>query len=181
MEAEIRARDNIGLEPDPITFLDIWPYRKFLTSPTGAFRDLLRNMARTAVVSAAKRAAAEGPGKWVEVALSPIGLAHQSAMSGQPIRARGGKLYIREYELNGVKFDDYKNGTLYEYKGPHGNLLNKERKFDDWVSGAEKLRDQAVRQTKAAQGIPVVWRVGAGQVKAFQKAVGKVPGLSIKP
>jgi len=180
-EAEIRARDSIGLEPDPITFLDIWPYRKFLTSPTGAFRDLLRNMARHAVASAAKRAGSGGPGKWVDVARGPNGLAHQSAMSGQPIRARGGKLYIKEYDVNGVKFDDYKNGTLYEYKGPHGNLLNKEREFHHWVSGAKKLRDQALRQVDAAQGTPVVWRVGARQVKAFRKAVGKVPGLSIEP
>ncbi|MEW6533772.1 MAG: Tox-REase-5 domain-containing protein [Thermodesulfobacteriota bacterium] len=172
--------DMKGLEADPHTLLDLFPYRRLLTSPAGTLRNFLRNMATSAVVSAAKRAGS-GPGKWVEVARGPNGLAHQGAMSGQPIRERGGKLYIKEYDVNGVKFDDYKSGTLYEYKGPHGNLLNKEREFHHWVSGAKKFRDQAIRQTKAAQGVPVVWRVGARQVKAFQKAVGRVPGLSIEP
>jgi hypothetical protein len=43
------------------------------------------------------------------------------------------------------------------------------------------FRGDALRQTKAARGIPVIWRVGADQVNAFKKAVGKVPGVIIIP
>ena len=49
----------------------------------------------------------------------------QSKMSGQPIIERDGKFYIKEYESNGVKFDDYKNGILYEYKDIVTPILSK--------------------------------------------------------
>jgi hypothetical protein len=120
-----------------------------------------------------------GPGKWVEVARSFRGLEHQSKMSGQPIIVRDGKYYIKEYELNGVKFDDYKYEELYEYKGPQGNLVN--RKTNEFYECINTLHDDALRQSEAAQGIPVIWRVGADQVDAFRKAVGKVPGIIIIP
>lgn len=118
-------------------------------------------------------------GKWVEVGRAWQGLEHQSKMSGQPIRERGGKYFINEYELNGVKFDDYKNGKLYEYKGPQGNLVN--RKTDEFCECITGLHDDAIRQAKAARGIPVIWRVEDNQVKAFERAVGKVPGVIIIP
>lgn len=55
-----------------------------------------------------------GPGKWVEKARGLQGLKHQSKMSGQPIIERDGKYYIKEYKLNDVYYDDYRNGILYE-------------------------------------------------------------------
>jgi len=122
-----------------------------------------------------------GPGKWVEVARSRLGLEHQSKMSGQPIVQRGGKYYIKEYELNGVKFDDYKGGKLYEYKGRQGNLLNRDKVFPHWAKARIEAQDQAWRQVEAARGIPVIWRVGADQVEAFRKAVGDIPGILIVP
>ena len=115
----------------------------------------------------------------MEVGRAWQGLEHQSKMSGQPIRERGGKYFINEYELNGVKFDDYKNGKLYEYKGPQGNLVN--RKTDEFCECITGLHDDAIRQAKAARGIPVIWRVEDNQVKAFERAVGKVPGVIIIP
>jgi hypothetical protein len=121
------------------------------------------------------------PGKWVEKCRGKTGLEHQSKMSGQPIVERNGKLHINEYEVRGVNFDDYRNGVLYEYKGPHGKLLNKDGVFHHWVSGVRKLHEQARRQVQAAEGIPVIWSVGPNQVKAFEKALGRVPGLSVRP
>ncbi|MBI5250282.1 MAG: hypothetical protein HY912_12375 [Desulfomonile tiedjei] len=173
--------DKKGLEPDPHTALDIMPYRRFVTSPIQAFRDLFRSKARDAILNATRPEKSKGPGDWVEVPRAPLGLEHQSKMSGQAIRESGGKSYIREYELNGVKFDDYKDGKLYEYKGPQGKLLNKEGEFYDWVRGSKAAQDQAARQVEAAAGIPVVWKVGPNQVKAYQEAIGKMPGLIIEP
>jgi len=143
-------------------------------------------MAENAVVSAVKKGkAASGPGQWVEVARSRTGLEHQSKMSGQPIRETGGKYYISEYkipiETRPVYFDDFRDGVLYEYKGPYGRLLNKDKVFYDWFKGAAAARDQAWRQIKAAGGISVVWRVGADQVKAFKRALGRIPGVSVEP
>ncbi len=174
-------QDKKGLEPDPHTFLDLFPWRRLVTSPVGFVRGLVRGAARGTVVHAVKKAGSKGPGTWVEVPRGPNGMAHQSKMSGQQIRESGGRLYIKEYEVNGVKFDDYKNGKLYEYKGPHGHLFDKNNDLRPWVKDPGEMRKQAVRQAKAAKGIPVIWRVGAHQVKAFKNAVGKVRGVEIVP
>lgn len=174
-------QDKKGLEQDPHTLLDLFPWRRVVVSPVGFVRGLVRSAARGTVIHAVKKAGSKGPGTWVEVARGPNGMAHQSKMSGQKIRESGGRLYIKEYEVNGVKFDDYKNGILYEYKGPHGHLFNKNNELHPWVKDPGEMRRQAVRQAEAAKGIPVIWRVGAHQVDAVTKAVGKVRGVKIVP
>ncbi len=184
-EAECRMRgvkeaDEAGL-PEPHTAFDLLPYRRFLTAPIAALKGLVRNQATGYVLNAVKKGKSKGPGEWVEVCRSRTGLEHQSKMSGQPIRRSGGKHYINEYEVNGVKFDDYKRGTLYEYKGPYGNLLNKNGEFDHWFEGASGARQQARSQVEAAKGRRLIWRVGENQVKAFEKALRGVDGVIIKP
>lgn len=174
-------QDKKGLEADPHTFLDLLPYRRFATSPIGALKDLFRGAAKDVVLNAIKRGESKGPGEWVEKARSPIGLEHQSKMSGQSIRESSGKLYIKEYRVNDVHFDDYKDGKLYEYKGPQGNLLNKNGEFHDWYSGVERDRKQALSQIEAARGMPVIWKVGADQVKAFEKVLQGIKGIRIEP
>jgi len=175
-------QDKKGIEPDPHTFLDIAPVVRSLAAPIQALRGALRRLAENAVVSAVKKGTkAGGPGQWVEVPRSPLGLEHQSKMSGQPITERGGKYYIKEYELHGVKFDDYKDGKLYEYKGRQGNLLTRDNVFHDWARARQEAQDQARRQAEAAQGIPLIWRVGADQVEAFKKALGNIPGILVVP
>lgn len=52
---QIRQQDSIGLESDPHTLLDLAPYRRFITSPIGALKDLFRSTARDAVLSATKK------------------------------------------------------------------------------------------------------------------------------
>jgi hypothetical protein len=144
---------------------------------------LLKRAGRDVVVNAAKKGTSEGPGKWVEVKRGKYGLEHQSKMSGQPIRESEGKRYINEYEVNGVKFDDYRDGILYEYKGNYSNfIVRKAREFYEWFKGSKSAREQARRQAEAARGIPVRWRVGPpNQVEAFRKAVGELPGVKIEP
>lgn len=178
---ERMRREDVPLESDPHTALDLMPYRRLITSPIGFLKGLFRSIADNAVVHAAKKGATEGPGKWVEVCRARHGLEHQSRMSGQPIRDRNGKLYINEYEVNGVKFDGYRDGILYEYKDKYANFIGKNKGFREWFEGAQDARKEALDQVAAAKGIPVVWRVGSNQVEAFKKAVGKVPGLKIEP
>jgi len=178
----LTERRGQQLEADPHTLLDLFPYRKIVTAPIQVFRNLLKNMAEGAVVKAAKKASEGGPGKWVEVARSPLGLEHQSKMSGQPIRVRDGKHHINEYDLNGVKFDDYRDGKLYEYKGKMGNLITKKTgEFYPSCDVVRKAQDEAQGQARAAKGIPVIWRVGENQVKAFKNAIGDLPGIFIEP
>jgi hypothetical protein len=122
-----------------------------------------------------------GPGKWVEVPRGWHGLEHQSKMSEKPIIERDGKYYIEEYELNGVKFDDYKNGILYEYKHRYTNFIKDGKEFRWWFDGADEARIQARNQLEAAKGIPVIWRVGADQVEAFGNALKNFPKIDVKP
>lgn len=125
------------------------------------------------------------PGEWVERCRSPIGLPWQSKMSGQPIIEKNGKYYIREYRVPSIPepvyFDDYRDGVFFEFKGPHGKLLGKNKLFHEWVKGVQGARDQARRQVEAAQGLPVIWKVGADQVKAFEKALDGIAGIIILP
>jgi hypothetical protein len=122
-----------------------------------------------------------GPGKWVEVPRPLQGLKHQSKMSGQPIIERDGKFYIKEWEQNGVKFDDCKNGILYEYKDRYTNFIKDGKEFYHWFRGADAARIQARNQEKAAQGLPIIWRVGSDQVKAFRNALQDFPKIMVKP
>lgn len=181
---ELRRAD-VGLERDPHTLLDLLPFRKLLTSPVQLIRDFFRSTAQGAVVNVVKRGEPESPGTWQKVCRGPQGLSHQSKMSGQPVMERNGKHYIKEYRVpsdpHPVHFDDFRDGILYEYKGPQGGLLNKDKRFHDWVKGVQGARNQAERQVEAARGIPVIWKVGADQVNAFRKALENIDGIIILP
>jgi hypothetical protein len=164
------------------TALDVIPIGRSFRASELSLNWLLRRLGRGAVVYARKPKKDEGPGTWVPVARRPgPSLEHQSRMSGQPIREIGGKYYINEYEVRGVKFDDYREGVLYEYKGRLGHLFDKMNEFNPWVKDTAQFRDQAIRQMKAADGIPLIWRVGPRQVKPVDKAVGNVPGVLVVP
>jgi hypothetical protein len=52
---EARKADIKGLEADPHTFLDIVPYRRFITTPISALKDLLRGTARSTILNAVKK------------------------------------------------------------------------------------------------------------------------------
>jgi hypothetical protein len=123
-----------------------------------------------------------GPGKWVGMPRrGGPSLEHQSKMSGKPIIIRDGKYYIEEYEIGDVHYDDYRNKLLWEYKGYHQHLFDKNDQMMPWVTRPDQFRDEAIRQVDAAKGIPVIWRVGSDQVKFFRNAIGNVPGVTVKP
>ena len=117
---------------------------------------------------------AQSTARW-SIVRAPI----QNVWSGYP--RHWWEKVINEYEVNGILFDDFKNGKLFDYKDNYSKLINKQGEFYDWFQGKAELRDQALRQVGAANGTPVVWKVGANQVQAFKTAVGDVPGLTIVP
>lgn len=123
-----------------------------------------------------------GPGKWVEKARrGGPSLEHQSKMSGKPIIEREGKYYIEEYKIGDVHYDDYRKGILYEYKGNLRHLFDKTDEMMTWVTIPDQFRVEALRQVEAAKGMRVIWRVGPDQVKAFQKDLNDIAGVTVKP
>ncbi len=53
--------DKRGLEADPHTLLDILPYRRFITSPIQAFKNVIRRTAQDQVLSAIKKEGTRTP------------------------------------------------------------------------------------------------------------------------
>ena len=126
---------------------------------------------------------AGGPGQWKRVARRDgRALEHQSRKSGKPIIRKDGKAYIEEYEVGGVRFDDYKNGNLVDYKDDYSNFIDpKTNVFRPWFKGKAEARKEALRQIGVANGNPVVWEVGPDQLDAFLDAVGNIPGITVIP
>lgn len=52
---EARKADEMGLEADPHTLLDILPYRRFVTAPISALKGLFKGTARDIILNAVKK------------------------------------------------------------------------------------------------------------------------------
>ena len=63
----------------------------------------------------------------------------------------------RAFDVNGVKFDGFKNGKLIEAKSSYDNFVNSSGQFYDWFNGKDALVNQARNQLKAADGTSVEW------------------------
>jgi RHS repeat-associated protein len=84
------------------------------------------------------------------------GYEYQSYLSGKPIK--DGK--IEEFNYNGVDFDGYSNGILFDAKDGYKTWFNNDGSAKDWVkntSVGDDLADQANRQIKAADGNYLQW------------------------
>jgi hypothetical protein len=167
-----------GLISDPHTFLDIAPYKRFITAPIASIKGLLQSQARGYVLHIK---APDVPGEWIEVPRPLQGLRHQAEMSGQKIIERAGKYFVKEWARYGTFFDDFKNGILYEYKGSYSSLIRKDGLFYDLAPLKEEIIKQADAQLRSARGLPVVWRVGDNQVKAFSQVLKDRPDIKINP
>ena len=86
---------------------------------------------------------------------------YQQQISGRPVDEAywvGGT----SPKAGGVKFDGFKDGVLLEAKGPgYANKFLDNLEPKPWFksSGADQLRQQAVRQSRAAKGVPIRWHV----------------------
>lgn len=62
------------------------------------------------------------------------------------------------YEVEGVKFDGYKDRALIEAKGDYSGFVDKSTgEFYDWFSGQDSLINQANRQLNVANGTKIEW------------------------
>jgi hypothetical protein len=112
-----------------------------------------------------------GPGKWVRKTegMKPGARKYQSQVSGAP----EGWVYRVERAGEKYDFDGYKDGSLVDGKGP-----NYDNKFLDtlepepWFkeTGAQELLDNAERQLRIANGIPIRWQVAESKAaRAIRK------------
>jgi hypothetical protein len=61
------------------------------------------------------------------------------------------------FRLNGVKFDGYSNGVLFEAKGPGYARFISSGEFRTWFNDYKGLIEQASSQIGASYGIPIEW------------------------
>lgn len=62
------------------------------------------------------------------------------------------------YEVEGVKFDGYKDIVLIEAKEDYSEFVDKSTgEFYDWLSWQDSLINQANRQLNAANGMKMEW------------------------
>ena len=114
-------------------------------------------------------------GSWREIKRSLSGLEYQSYLSGKPI-VNGNK--IKEFNYNGVNFDGYSNGILFDAKDGYSSWF-KSGKMKDWAinsGAAEKFVKEANSQIKAADGNKLQWIFSDKNVvepmKNFLKGMG---------
>jgi hypothetical protein len=94
-----------------------------------------------------------GPGRWrrANESMSARAQRYQQQITGAPPG--------RVYDVNGVKFDGFRNGTLLDAKGPGYEWAVRNGQFIRRYNGAQSLLEQAQRQLRAAGGTPIRWEV----------------------
>ncbi|WP_253975206.1 Tox-REase-5 domain-containing protein [Myxococcus dinghuensis] len=115
-----------------------------------------------ASTAANKGAPSNEPGQWApsNETMSPRARRYQEQISG---RSADDAYWVggTTTKDGGVKFDGFEKGVLLEAKGPgyakFFEALNPKRWFKN--SGAKSLGEQALRQVKAAKGMPIRWHV----------------------
>jgi hypothetical protein len=89
---------------------------------------------------------------------------------------------IQELLVGGTHFDDFVDGKLIDYKDHKRYLefLDESGNFKPWFRGGKELRDEAIRQVKAANGMPIEWRVGdARLINAMKRLLHDIPGITV--
>ncbi|NTX57796.1 hypothetical protein HR086_41515 [Myxococcus sp. CA039A] len=113
--------------------------------------------------TAAKNGApSKGPGQWgpAKESMSPRARRYQEQITGHTADEAYWVGGVGK-DSGGVKFDGFEKGVLQEAKGPgyakFFEGLDPKRWFKN--SGAKALGEQALRQMKAAKGMPIRWHV----------------------
>jgi hypothetical protein len=139
-------------------------------------------MANTSVQGQGGRASpstpTRGPGQWTPVkeSMSRRSARYQEQISGRPAS--------ESYVVRGVRFDGFKKGVLREAKGRgYANKFFDSLEPRRWFAkGAESLRDQALRQSRAANGVPIRWHVAESKAAdAIRKILkeARVKGIEV--
>jgi hypothetical protein len=91
-------------------------------------------------------------GRWVSVNehMSASARAYQSQITGMPPGL--------SYEVNGVKFDGFRDGVLLDAKDQYRRFVDSQTgDWESWWRGREELIKRARSQVAAANGIPIQW------------------------
>jgi hypothetical protein len=112
-----------------------------------------------------------GPGKWVRKneGMKPGARQYQCQVTGAP------EGWVYRVERNGERFDfdGYKDGCLLDAKGPgYDNKFLNNLEPEPWFkeTGAQELLDNAARQLRVADGVPIRWHVAeAHAAKAIRR------------
>jgi Restriction endonuclease fold toxin 5 len=102
-----------------------------------------------------------GPGGWTtkNESMSPRAADFQASVTGAPPGT--------VYRLHGVDFDGFSNGVLLDAKGPgYANLLDRNGEIQPWARVRDEWLDDAERQLRAADGVPVRWVVAEPETAA---------------
>ena len=101
-----------------------------------------------------------GPGQWERKpeSMPQEAQRYQSQVTGAPegwvYRVRTGP-----GPKDFVDFDGFRDGALLEAKGPGYEELLRKMHGKPWFEGLDQLLEQARRQLRAAQGVPLEWHV----------------------
>ncbi|NTX15466.1 hypothetical protein HUA76_32320 [Myxococcus sp. CA056] len=115
-----------------------------------------------ASTAAKSGAPSKGPGQWgpAKESMSPRARRYQEQITGHTADDAYWVGGVGK-DSGGVKFDGFEKGVLQEAKGPgyakFFEGLDPKRWFKN--SGAKALGEQALRQMKAAKGMPIRWHV----------------------
>lgn len=134
-----------------------------------------KTAAKEAAEQAAKQATKQGAkaiakpsGQWKQVneAMSDASRKYQTQITG-----RTGEVYVQ----NGVKFDGVIGDKLVDAKGHYSQFVDKNTgQFYGWFNGKDALKDEAIRQVKAANGVPIQWYFAEKEaMEACQKYFAK--------
>ncbi|WP_275899107.1 Tox-REase-5 domain-containing protein [Pyxidicoccus caerfyrddinensis] len=137
--------------------------------PAGRAAAMLSGGPGAALILQRARTASQGasptgdPGRWgpAKESMSPRARHYQEQISG---RSADEAYWVggMDTRSGGVKFDGFKDAMLLEAKGPgYANKFLDDLMPRVWFekSGAKALVDQARRQLRAAEGMPIQWHI----------------------
>ena len=120
-----------------------------------------------------------GPGEWVSADeyMSESARAYQVRMTGAP----RGYAYRVKRDGEEVDFDGFDQGVLLEVKATgYEQWITRKLDFLPYFKGALKLREQAERLVKVAQGTPIRWIVAEERFAGALRKMFEGAGLPIE-
>lgn len=120
-----------------------------------------------------------GPGQWVQTDeyMSESARNYQAQVTGAP---KGYAYRVKSGDKE-VDFDGFDQGVLLEAKGPgYAQWINKKLEFFGNFEGRNQMLDQARRQFKAANGIPIRWIVAEERLVGALRKMFKGAELPIE-
>jgi hypothetical protein len=121
-----------------------------------------------------------GPGKWVQKAegMSDDAMRYQVQVTGTP-KGWVYRVFFGPGPDDYVDFDGFVNGVLLEAKGPNlAKFIDEGLEPVGFFKGADGMLQQARRQFRAANGLPIRWIVAEKRFADFLREMSHQRSLS---